>query len=957
MKAVILILPWLQARTMTMTSSFSRSPIPFPIKTFSSQPQKSQAGICLQFSLFPRLELIEQSSYFHGMLSWSFSESQLDHISIEWELETFVNILKCIHGCSVDVTFDNVINFYEGALYFGVKVLLEKCKTWFLEVTSSTMPSQMQLDDLISIWNFGFKHANDYLPELCASYLAKNFMWAISCKSFVDVPYRLLQDCVKHPHLTIHNEMYLSDALFMWIDANTKDLNITKSNYIDILKEIRLSLLPLWFAAGKRRNCHYAKLVDKSITSVFTLLEISSAGSLSFLEGGDLKDFRIRVTEYSKKVNLSSCPQITSAILFMSLLPTLNCTKSMLRNTIKPLLAKLESLERDPFLISQGLLPMLSFEAVEEVDISKCDRLHLRAAIECFSMSFPSLKILKATYLLNFSTTTLRQLVLKCPAICEVDLAIDVSPIILEVPNNSLTSGLRPVDVSPLYKSKVSLSNIIKLTLEGRTELHGETIFFSLYSDLLYIAKFCTNLQHLNLKGCTALTDVGICLRLKSIILCHTSFGLNSVLALCSDFHGYDNTTTQISESLAFNIQTLHIGNCKGVDETSLLKLLSETQMLKSLCLRDTHITDRALCSLRGSSLEMLDVSNTMVSGEALAHIIYRNTGLKCLRVKGCRNLFRCKCDATTMGEFSYLNSCGEVEIALGKTCRLHEISLGWGFSHFSMEALKPAITTLRKLTAGLGSSLGEAALVQLPSACPILESVALYFQVISDSIIVNIMESLRNLQVLALCYCFGDISIAAFKFFMPNLRKLQLERVNPWMTNEDLVILTQSFPNLAELSLLGCPLLDSDSQQIISHGWPGLLSIHLEECGSITENGVSSLLECVALEDLLLRHNGHGIQSSFILDAASKMPLLRQVSLDLCDASEGYLDIPPDDKKSYLRFVMIARCKSMECGLAFHCLEPRRKRVHKETLLLVRTSENVMRRVVKERIGCRDFE
>ncbi|XP_062117547.1 BTB/POZ domain-containing protein FBL11 isoform X3 [Humulus lupulus] len=895
-----------------------------------------------------RTRLIEQSSYFHGMLSWSFSESRLDHISIEWELEAFVNILKCLYGCSVDVTFDNFLNFYEGALYFGVKILLEKCKTWFLEVVSSTVPSQMQLDDLIYIWNFGFKHANDYLPELCTSYLAKNFMWAVSCKSFVDVPYRLLQDCVKHPHLTIQNEMHLSDALFMWIDASTKDLNKMENNCTDILKQIRLSLLPLWFAAGKRRNCHYTKLVDESIASVFKLLKISPAGSLRFLEGGDLKDFRIRVTEYSKKLNLSSCPQITSAILLLSLLPSLNCTDSMLRSSVKQLLTKLESLERDPYLISQGLLPMLSFEAVEEVDISKCDKLHLRAAIECFSMSFPSLKILKAAYLLNFSISFLRQLVLKCPAICEVDLAVDVSPIILEVSNNSLTSGVRLVDVSPLHTSKVRLSNITKLTLEGRTELCD--------SDLLYIAKFCINLQHLNLNGCTTLTDVGMsnllhrCLRLKSILVCHTTFGLNSVLALCSDFHGYDNTSTQISVSLAFNIQTLHIGDCKCVDETSLLKLLSETQMLKSLCLRDTHITDRALCSIHGSSLEMLDVSNTMVSREALTHIISGNPGLKCLRVKGCRNLFEYKSNAA-MGEFSYLNSCGEVEIALGKTCRLQEISLGWGFSHFSMEALKPAITSLRKLTVGLGASLGEAALTELPSTCPFLESIALYFQVISDIIIVNILESLRNLQVLALCYCFGDISFVAFKFYMPNLRKLQLERVSPWMTNEDLVILTQSFPNLAEFSLLGCQHLNSDSQQIISHGWPGLLSIHLEECGKITANGVSSLLECVALEDLLLRHTGHGIQRSFIQDAASKMPLLRRVSLDLCDASDGYFDIPPDDEKSYLRFVMIARCKSMECGLALHCLEPRRKRVHKETLLVSWTSENVISRVVKERL------
>lgn len=44
----------------------------------------------------------------------------------------------------------------------------------------------------------------------------------------------------------------------------------------------------------------------------------------------------------------------------------------------------------------------------------------------------------------------------------------------------------------------------------------------------------------------------------------------------------------------------------------------------------------------------------------------------------------------------------------------------------------------------------------------------------------------------------------------MPNLRKLRLERVTPWMTNDELAILTQNCVNLVELSLLGCRLLNS---------------------------------------------------------------------------------------------------------------------------------------------------
>ena len=75
----------------------------------------------------------------------------------------------------------------------------------------------------------------------------------------------------------------------------------------------------------------------------------------------------------------------------------------------------------------------------------------------------------------------------------------------------------------------------------------------------------------------------------------------------------------------------------------------------------------------------------------------------------------------------------------------------------------------------------------------------------ISDTVIVNLLGTLRNLQALSLCYCIGDVSPLSWKHSVPSLRKLKLERVTPWMTNDDLALLTQNFSNLVELSLIGC--------------------------------------------------------------------------------------------------------------------------------------------------------
>ncbi|KAM7468286.1 hypothetical protein LguiB_015848 [Lonicera macranthoides] len=881
--------------------------------------------------------LIEHSSYFYGLLSGNFSESHLQSISIKWNLETFLSILKFMCGCPLAVTSDNFLPLFEvfvthGALFFGVDMLLLKCKIWLSEVTSDSGIRSLQLEDLIRIWKFGLDHVecaavNDFIPELCTSCLAKNFMWAMSCNSFGNIPYDLLFSCLKHPYLTVHSEKHFSDALLAWLAVNSEQS--ANDNCSDILKQIRISLLPLWFAAGKRNCRNFSKFADESINAILTLVQHPSTSSMNVLGDGDLCHLRIRLTEYTERfaghiglpslvidlilggccfafthnMDISGCPQMKLAILLLSILPSSYSMDPMLRKSVKQSPVNFERFDEDKFQISLGLWPIMSFKAVQEVNISNCPMLHLEAAIECFCKSFPSIRTLKAAYFLNFRTTKLCWLVQKCPLLCNIDLTVDTSPLIpTRVSILSSSQARTRLSVLPFniynFPSVTTLSSmprplqlhITRLTLEGRTDISD--------SDLQNISELCVSLCDLNLKACTSVTDAGIaalilkCVKLHSIVVCDTSFGQSSVRALCStigDFVG----APQNQGSLAYKLQTLHMGGCKGADATSVSELMSQTPLLKSLCLRETELVDSGLYSFFGSSLEKLDISYTKVSAAALACIVSRNPGLKQLKARDCKNLLlkQINTDGEEFASLSYSNK--ELYFELGRSCRLEEIAVGWGFSLVSLEALKPAITMLRAITMGIGGTLGEDGLKLLPIICPLLESVILFFQVISDFVIINMVLSLTQLKVLSLCYCLGEISSLSFKSSMPNLRKLKLERVTPWMTNDDLIILTWNCLNLTELSLLGCTLLNSESQEIISKGWPGLVSIHLEECGEVTVNGITSLHDCKALEDLLLRHNGPGIRRNFILDVASKMPMLRKVSLDLCDAKDGDFDIP----------------------------------------------------------------
>ncbi|KAK8473609.1 hypothetical protein PHAVU_001G188000 [Phaseolus vulgaris] len=858
--------------------------------------------------------LIEQSLYFRGLLSGNFSESCLGSISINWNVSEFLQILKHMCDCVLDITLDNFFPLYEGALYFGVESLLLKCEVWLSEVLSPEgfQSTQIKMEDLIQIWKFGSDRASDYVLHLCMGYLARNFMWAKHSNFFVKLPFDLLLSSVKHPHLTVDSELHLSDALLLWLESNLENLerpSKTEDNCNGILKQIRVGLLPLWFALGKRNSFYFRQLAEESLDSIFRLLNIVPMGSLDTFKYSDLHHLRIRLTEYSKKMDLSGCPQITSTILRLSLIPQSYLTVPMQKKIIENLFINCEHPVRDKWVFPQNLSEeTLSFEAVQEVDMSKCQKLCVEHAVDCFRKSFPSLRTLKAGYLLNIGTISFLQLLEKCPLVSEIDLTVDITPLI---PASVTVLSSSPAEIQPIPEKTSSvkyqavqimlfnefgppLSNVTKLTLEGRTDVSD--------LGLQYISKLCVSLCHLNIKGCISVTDIGISdlistsKKLNSIVVCDTSFGVNSVQALCSAISDSGNISLHSRDkrlnSAVSNFETLHIGGCQGVSKSSLIELMSQTQVLKSLCLRGTDLIDQALYNYVGSSLEMLDISNTKISRAALAYVIQGNPSLKCLKARDCRNLFPGdNCAEKRESDFPSLHE--KLHAELGKMYRLEEIEFGWGFSSFSFISLEPALMSLKAINIGLGGMLGEDALKRLPAICPLLETIILHFQVISDIIVMNFVASLKNLQVLAMCYCFGDISMSSFKFPMQNLRKLRLERVTPWMTNDDLVVLTQNCRNLAELSLLGCSLLDADSLPIISCGWPGLVSIHLEDCGEVTANGASALLDCKALEDILLRHNGPGLCRNFVCYATSEMPLLRKLSLDICDAREGDFDIP----------------------------------------------------------------
>jgi len=183
------------------------------------------------------------------------------------------------------------------------------------------------------------------------------------------------------------------------------------------------------------------------------------------------------------------------------------------------------------------------------------------------------------------------------------------------------------------------------------------------------------------------------------------------------------------------------------------------------LCLRETSLTDDALCKFFGSSLEYLDVSETVVSMASLAPVIRRNCNLNCLKTAGCRSLLFERDKVEHISGNKYGNFLQEI----GSSC-LEDVEMGWGFCPIQIEDLIPSFSKVRNMTVGLGTTLMENVLHALPVICPFLESVTLRFQVISDMIVRNLLESSVNLQVLCLHYCLGSLTSFIFQAQAPAL-------------------------------------------------------------------------------------------------------------------------------------------------------------------------------------------
>lgn len=102
-----------------------------------------------------RYRLMQHSSYFNALLAPRYFSDPDVEVLVQWDQPTFLSLVASLFGAPLDVTSENFLSLFKGALYFGMETALLKCRTWLTEAVSASRTPLVQLNDLFSIWEFG----------------------------------------------------------------------------------------------------------------------------------------------------------------------------------------------------------------------------------------------------------------------------------------------------------------------------------------------------------------------------------------------------------------------------------------------------------------------------------------------------------------------------------------------------------------------------------------------------------------------------------------------------------------------------------------------------------------------------------------------------------------------------------------------------------------------------------
>ncbi|CAI5473446.1 unnamed protein product [Closterium sp. Yama58-4] len=191
----------------------------------------------------------------------------------------------------------------------------------------------------------------------------------------------------------------------------------------------------------------------------------------------------------------------------------------------------------------------------------------------------------------------------------------------------------------------------------------------------------------------------------------------------------------------------------------------------------------------------------------------------------------------------------------------------------------------------------------------------------------------------------------------LPRLTSLSLGGGFAWLSALHLTALASAAPLLRSLSLSSCPSLSQDAPLILANSFPALTSLTLTECSNLfSVHAPASLLALSALSALHLRHTGKQAPPDFIQQAASRLPALQHLTLDLCDALTSSFHVPQEGREEMhvmgdsLLVVQLFKCHVLHSSHAHSltaltpsdCMSQKRTLGTKDVLVIARTTNGI---------------
>ncbi|KAG6545372.1 hypothetical protein Mapa_013221 [Marchantia paleacea] len=900
-----------------------------------------------QLDILVEKYLLEKfSTYFRALNS--FREADCKRISVDWDVSLFSILLKLFHCGHFDISASKVAALLETSVFFGVDEAIDRIKTWVTLTSSTKDPREILtvLKNLPVIWDASHRFGHSSLLNFCAEFLAINFMEARSMSTFNNIPHRLLSACVDHIQLTVYSEKDLLDSLRCWCEGQDwvdEAEEIISERVTSIMNKVRISLVPLCvlLAHYPSKNCL------------------------------DCNNRTIRITHYLEYLDLSGCHEVDDDMLFQS-------------SASAPLAAHCTSVPpgdiptghiiespisafryREP--VRNPKWPVIpKFGNLKTVNLSYCNKISEDAILLWLREACPQLTEFYAKNCPQIGFTFLPSLAKECPNLEAVDISLDIFN--LEDSNIYKISTEDEIEARTIRRNFLlwgvyPMFQLTSLSLRGRSEVRDNV--FNI------IAANFRGLVDLDVSNCRMLTDNGLSEGLKrlpkglhSLRAQWTSFGPEACKELSSP------TNIMIVRN---DLHILDLESCHGLTPEGIASILKKETTLSTLNLGDTTLNDFGLYLFKGRRLRKLCVRDTKVTAKALSFVLRNNPGLTSLDVKGCKSACIDGYDLLLRDTYDLERRVDNIEIQtsphsvssifqeLESLHLLEDFEVGWRFSLLALEAMKPSSKRVRRLVVGVGGGMCNMGLQKISNYWPSLERLSLCFQIIDDDGIIQIVDGLRSLQILEIQNTISHLTPKGVAALVdrcpPKLVRLKLDRVATGMSDGDLLQLSKKCNNLASFSLVGCTQLTASSLVAISQNMRALTELKLEECDGLTSSGAQCILDsCKALERLTLRHNGKGLEDSFVMKAKDELPYLWFLSLDMCDSVSCSFETPELARRERpLNTVLLSRCNSPEEGIFPTASTSRnsrpKKRTPRDTIVLRWTRDLTLAYSTKTRI------